>query len=69
MRKITAIVAKDLGKFIAKDFRRLFGSGQQDIAERLNSLAQSTIECLGRSDALYHSLEHPMLVTMVAISY
>ena len=55
MRTITAIVAKDLGKFIAKDFRRLFGSGQQDIAERLNSLAQSTMECVGRSDALPQS--------------
>jgi hypothetical protein len=65
MRTITATVAKKLGKFIAKDFCRLFGSGQQDIAERLNSLAQSTMQCLGRCDALYHNLEHTMLVTMV----
>ncbi len=28
-------------------------------------MARSTIECLGRSDALYHHLEHTMLVTMV----
>jgi hypothetical protein len=65
MRTITAIAAKSLGKFLAKDFRQIFGSAQQDRAERLSSLAQSTMECLGRSDALYHSLEHTMLVTMV----
>ena len=65
MRTITAIAGKSLGKFLAKDFRQIFGSAQQDRAERLSSLAQSTMECLGRSDALYHNLEHTMLVTMV----
>ena len=65
MKTITAIAAKHLGKFLAKDIRQLFGSAQQDRAERLGSLAQSTIECLGRSDALYHNLEHTMLVTIV----
>jgi hypothetical protein len=63
MKTITAIAAKRLGKFLAKDIRQIFGSAQQDRAERLGSLAQSTIECLGRSDALYHNLEHTMLVT------
>ena len=63
MKTITAIAAKRLGKFLAKDIRQIFGSEQQDRAERLGSLAQSTIECLGRSDALYHNLEHTMLVT------
>ncbi len=28
------------------------------IAERLGGLARSTIECLGKSDALYHNHEH-----------
>jgi hypothetical protein len=65
MRTMTAIAAKSLGKFLAKDFRQIFGSAQQDRAERLSSLAQSTMECLGRSDALYHNLEHTMLVTLV----
>ena len=65
MRTITAIAAKSLGKFIAKDFRQIFGLGQEDRAERLSSLARSTMECLGRTDALYHNLEHTMLVTLV----
>ena len=65
MKTITAMAAKSLGKFLAKDFRQIFGLEQQDRAERLSSLARSTMECLGRSDALYHNLEHTMLVTMV----
>jgi hypothetical protein len=65
MKTITAMVAKSLGKFLANDFRQMFGSAQQDTAERLGSLARSTIECLGRSDALYHNVEHTMLVALV----
>jgi hypothetical protein len=65
MKTIAAIAAKRLGKFLVEDFRDIFGSAQSDIAERLGALARSTIECLGRSDALYHNLEHTLLVTMV----
>ena len=65
MRMITAIAAKNLAKFLAKDFRQIFGSAQEDRAERLSSLARSTMECLGRTEALYHNLEHTMLVTLV----
>ncbi len=42
MKTITAIAAKGLGKFLAKDFRQIFGSAHQDRVERLSSLAQST---------------------------
>jgi hypothetical protein len=65
VKTITASAAKNLGRFLAKDFRQIFGSAHDEKAERLSSLARSTIECLGRSDALYHNLEHTLLVTMV----
>ena len=65
MKAISAIAANKLGKFIAKDFRRVFGPAHDDMAERLGSLARSTIECLARSDALYHNYEHTLQVTMV----
>jgi hypothetical protein len=65
MKTITTMAATSLGKFLAKDFRDLFGSRHQDVAERLGSLAQSTLEFLGKSDALYHNVEHTMLVTLV----
>ena len=65
VKPVTALAANKLGKFLAKDFRRIFGPAHDDVAERLGSLARSTIECLGRSDALYHNYEHTLQVTMV----
>ena len=65
MKPAASMAARKLGKFLTRDFRRIFGSAQDDIAERLGSLARSTIECLGRSDALYHNFEHTLLVTLV----
>ena len=62
---IAAVAAKKLGKFLADDFRDIFGPSHNEMAERLGSLARSTIECIARSDALYHNFEHTMLVTMV----
>jgi len=64
MKTVAAMVAKWLSGFLAKDFREIFGSGQDDEAERLGTLARSTVECLARSDALYHNLEHTVLVTL-----
>jgi hypothetical protein len=65
MKTITAIAAKRLGRFLARDFRELFGSSHTELAERIDALARSAIECLGRSDALYHNFEHTLLVTLV----
>src|SRR6266550_20558 len=65
VKSITALAANKLGKFLAKDFRRVFGPAHDDMAERLGALARSTIECLARSDALYHNFEHTLQVTMV----
>jgi len=65
VKTITAIAANKLGKFLVSDFRRIFGPAHDETAERLGSLARSTIEGLGRSDALYHNFEHTLQVTMV----
>jgi hypothetical protein len=65
LKTVTASTAKRLGQFLAKDFRQMFGPAYEETADRLGSLARSTIECLGRSDALYHNLEHTLLVTLV----
>lgn len=65
MRTITASAAKQLGRFLTRDFRKIFGPSHDETAERLGSFARSTIECIGRSDALYHNLEHTLLVTLV----
>lgn len=65
MKTIAASAARKLGKFLANDFLEIFGSKHDELAERLGSLARVTIECIGRSDALYHNYEHTWLVTMV----
>jgi len=40
VKTITALTANKLGKFLAKDFRRIFGPAHDDVAERLASLAR-----------------------------
>jgi hypothetical protein len=65
MKTVASMAAKSLSRFLIKDFREIFGPVHDDTAERLGALARSTVECLGRSDALYHNLEHTVLVTMV----
>ena len=65
MESLAAIAAKKLGKFLTNDFREIFGSTHNDEAERLGSFARITIECIGGSDALYHTFEHTLLVTVV----
>src|SRR5829696_5267986 len=65
MMTMPAIIADELGKHLADDFRRLFGSAHQDKAERLDGAARIALECLGKSDALYHNVEHTFLVTLV----
>src|SRR4051794_30746584 len=32
-------------------------------AERLDAISRVALECLGKSDALYHNVEHTLLVT------
>src|SRR5215213_2135682 len=65
MMTMPAIIADELGKHLADDFRRLFGASFQDEAERLDGIARVALECLGKSDALYHNVEHTFLVTLV----
>jgi hypothetical protein len=65
MKTITAIAANKLGNFLTRDFRSIFGSACNDDAERLGSAARSTIECVARSDALYHNYEHTLQVAVV----
>ena len=65
METIAAVAAKKLGKFLCQDFRDIFGPAHDETAEGLGALARSAIECIARSDALYHNFEHTMLVTIV----
>jgi len=64
MITIPELVAQALGSFLASDTRSRFGSSQARLAELLPYAARLTLECIGNSDALYHNIEHTMLVTL-----
>src|SRR5829696_8425005 len=65
MINMSAMAANALGMLLANDFRHLFGSSYVETAERLDGIARIALECLAKSDALYHNLEHTLLVTQV----
>jgi len=67
MITIAAVAADELGQLLASDFNRMFGSTHREHAERLDAIARVALECLGRSDALYHTVEHTLLVTLVGV--
>ena len=45
--------------------RRGFGSSQAHMTEIVPGAARLALECIGNSDALYHNVEHTLLVTLV----
>jgi hypothetical protein len=65
METIAALAARKLSKFLVNDFRESFGSGHDEVAELLGALSRSAIECIAKSDCLYHNFEHTVLVTLV----
>ncbi|WP_454617007.1 metal-dependent phosphohydrolase [Bradyrhizobium cenepequi] len=64
MITVPELAADALGNFIANYMRRRFGSSQAHLVEMVPSIARIAIECIGNSDALYHNVEHTMLVTL-----
>jgi hypothetical protein len=64
MITVPELAADALGEFLASYMRRRFGSSQAPLVEMVPSIARIAIECIGNSDALYHNVEHTMLVTL-----
>ena len=65
MITIPEVVAQALGSFLTSDTKNRFGSSDARLAEVLPFAARLTLECIGNSDALYHNIEHTLLVTLV----
>ena len=53
-----------LGTFLTAQTRGMFSSSHARLTELLPFAARLTLECIGNSDALYHNVEHAMLVTL-----
>ena len=65
MFTIPELAAEALGSHLAEHMGRRFGSTDADLIELVQSAARLAIDCIGNSDALYHNVEHTMLVTLV----
>jgi hypothetical protein len=65
MITVPELAAEALGSFLASHMTRRFGSTQAALTELIPSMARLALECIGNSDALYHNVEHTMLVTLV----
>src|SRR5215831_15880416 len=64
MFTVPELAAEALGDFLGNYMRRRFGAGHDRLVEMVPSIARIAIECIGNSDALYHNVEHTMLVTL-----
>jgi len=58
------LAADALGSFLASDIKDRFGSSHARLAELIPFAARLALECIGNSDALYHNVEHTMLVAL-----
>jgi len=61
---VPELTAEALSSFLASDMNRRFDSLHASLIDLVPSMARLAIECIGNSDALYHNVEHTMLVTL-----
>ena len=64
MITVPELAAEALGSFLADHMTRRFGSTDVGLMEVITSAARLALNCIGNSDALYHNVEHTMLVTL-----
>ena len=64
MITLPELAAQDLGSLLASDTKDWFGSSHPRLTELIPFAARITLDCIGNSDALYHNVEHTMLVTL-----
>jgi len=64
MITVPELAAEALGSYLAEHLGRRFGSTDAGLIELVQSAARLAVDCIGNSDALYHNVEHTMLVTL-----
>jgi hypothetical protein len=67
MMTLPELATGALEKYLASFMRRRFGPSQMPIAETVPNAARLALECIGNSDALYHNVEHTLLVTLAGL--
>jgi hypothetical protein len=64
MITVPELAAEALGSYLAEHMTRRFASTDASLTELIPSAARLALDCIGNSDALYHNVEHTMLVTL-----
>jgi hypothetical protein len=64
MMTLPELAAGALEEFLRNFMRRAFGSSETRLTEIVPSAAHVALDCIGNSDALYHNVEHTLLVTL-----
>jgi hypothetical protein len=64
MMTLPELAVNALEKFLSSYMRRRFGSSKTDLIDIVPTAARIALECIGNSDALYHNIEHTLLVTL-----
>ena len=63
MITVPELASEALGSYLSTHLGRRFHSTEAHLTELIPSVARLSLECIGNSDALYHNVEHTMLVT------
>jgi hypothetical protein len=64
MITVPGLAAETLGSYLADQMTRAFGATDARLTEFIPTAARLALECIGNSDALFHNVEHTMLVTL-----
>lgn len=64
MITVPELTTEALGNFLHAYMDRRYGSSESRLVELVPSVARIALESIANSDALYHNIEHTMLVTL-----
>jgi hypothetical protein len=62
---VPELASEALGSFLAEHMSRRFSTTHPRLNQLVPSIARLAIDCIGNGDALYHNVEHTLLVTLV----
>jgi hypothetical protein len=66
MITLPELAADAVENFLRSYMCKRYGSSQAQLIDLVPGAARLALECIGNSDALYHNIEHTMLVTLAA---
>jgi hypothetical protein len=66
MMTLPELAADALEEFLGSYMRRRYRSSPAEVLDIVPAAARLAMECIGNSDALYHNIEHTLLVTLAA---